>query len=216
MKGYTPLEAGIRFLPLAAGLMIGARMSERLVRWLGSTRVIAGALVVLAATLPLMAFWEADSPYWLIAAVMTAMGLGLGGVMAPATDALMSAVPEEKAGVGSATNGVIRMVGASLGVATIGSLMYSVYSDRIAPAVVSLPAEMAAAARDSVGAAVVIADSLPGDPGLALVAAAGSAFSDALGFVGLVSAGVTLLTALLVARFMPARHENRADAGKAS
>ena len=211
VKGYTPLEAGIRFLPLAAGLMIGARMSERLVHWLGSTRVIAGALVVLAGTLPLMMLWEADSSYWLIAVVMTAMGFGLGSVMAPATDALMGAVPEEKAGVGSATNGVIRMVGASLGVATIGSLMYSVYSDRIAPAVIGLPTEMAEAARDSVGAAVVIADSLPGDAGVALFAAAGSAFSEALGFVGLVSAGVTFFTAILVARFMPARQENRAD-----
>ena len=209
VKGYTPLEAGIRFLPLAAGLMIGARMSERLVHWLGSARVIAGALVVLAGTLPLMTLWEAESTYWLIAAVMTAMGFGLGSVMAPATDVLMSAIPEERAGVGSATNGVIRMVGASLGVATIGSLMYSVYADRVATAVVSLPPDLAETAKDSVGAAVMIADSLPGDAGAALSTAAGGAFSDALGIVGLVSAGITLLTAILVARFMPSSPENR-------
>ncbi len=211
VKGYTPLEAGIRFLPLAAGLMIGARISERLVHMFGSGKVIAGALVLLAGTLPLMLVWEAGSAYWLIASVMTAMGLGLGSVMAPATDALMGDIPEEKAGVGSATNGVIRMVGASLGVATIGSLMYSVYADRIAPAVGALPPELAETAKDSVGAAVMIADSLPGEAGAALFAAAGSSFSDALGVVGLVSAGVTLFTALLVARFMPAGNGNETE-----
>ena len=207
VQGYTPLQAGVRFLPLAAGLMIGARGSEVMVRRFGTTRVVSGGLLLMAATLPLMMLWTADSPFWIVGIVFAAIGLGVGNVAAPATDAVMGAIPEEKAGVGSGINSVIRMVGGALGIAVIGSLTYSLYSTRVADAVAALPAEAAEAARNSIGAAVQIASQLPGDAGGALYAAAGEAFTDAIGLVGLVSAGIAFATALMVARYMPKRHE---------
>ena len=84
--------------------MIGARLSERLVHYFGTTRVIAGGLLLMAGTLPLLMLWQADSPYWLIGAVLVAVGFGVGNVAAPSVDAIMGAVPEAKAGVASATN----------------------------------------------------------------------------------------------------------------
>ena len=154
-----------------------------------------------------MMVWTADSPFWIVGIVFAAIGLGVGNVAAPATDAVMGAIPEEKAGVGSGINSVIRMVGGALGIAVIGSLTYSLYSTRVADAVAALPCEAAEAARNSIGAAVQIASQLPGDAGGALYAAAGEAFTDAIGLVGLVSAGIAFATALMVARFMPRRHE---------
>ena len=207
VQGYTPLETGIRFLPLAAGLMIGARSSEMIMRRYGTTKVVVGGLIVLAATVPLMLLWEAETAYWLLGVVFAAMGFGIGTVIAPSTDAVMGAVPEERAGIASAMNSVVRMVGASLGIAVIGSILFSTYSSRVADAVAGLSAELAEAAKDSVGAAVQISASLGGEAGAGLFAAAGNAFADALGIVGIWSASIAIVTALLVAKFMPSRDE---------
>jgi len=73
--------------------------------------------------------------------------------------------------------------------------------------VTALPAEVAAAAKDSVGAALQIAASLPGESAAALSAAAAEAFTDAFGLAILIGAAVTLLGALVVARTMPARQQ---------
>lgn len=117
----------------------------------------------------------------------------------------MGAVPWGKVGVGSAVNDVTRLVSGALSVAVIGSTMYSIYSSRVADALAALPTEAAEAAKDSVGAAVQIAASLPGEAGPALAAAARDAFTDAFGLAMLMGAGISLVGAVLVAKFMPAR-----------
>ena len=63
------------------------------------------------------------------ALVTFGLALSMGAAMAPATDSVMSAVPEAKAGVGSAMSDVTRQVGGALGVAVIGSLIGTAYSD---------------------------------------------------------------------------------------
>ena len=55
----------------------------------------------------LMLLWEADTDFWLLGVVFAAIGWGMGTVVAPATDAVMGAVPEEKAGVASAMNSTV-------------------------------------------------------------------------------------------------------------
>jgi EmrB/QacA subfamily drug resistance transporter len=207
VQGYTPLEAGIRFLPAALGLMVGAIGSETLARRYGTTKVVSGGMVLLAATLPLILFWEVDTPYWAVGAAIAVIGFAAANIFAPATEAVMGAVPEEKAGVGSAINDLTRLMATALGIAVIGSAMNSIYSSRVADAVATLPAEATAAAKDSVGAALQIAASLPGDAGTALSTAAAEAFTDAFGLAILIGAAVTLLGALLVARVMPPRQQ---------
>ena len=56
--------------------------------------------------------------------------IGMGLAMAPATESIMGSLPRAKAGVGSAMNDTTRQVGGALGVAVVGSVMLSVYSDR--------------------------------------------------------------------------------------
>ena len=207
VQGYTPLEAGIRFLPASVGLMVGAIGSETLARRYGTTKVVSGGMVLLAATLPLVLLWGVDTPYWAVGVAIAVIGFAAANIFAPATEAVMGAVPEEKAGVGSAMNDLTRLMATALGIAVIGSAMYSMYSSKVAAAVAALPAELAAAAKDSVGAALQIAASLPGESGPALAAAATEAFTDAFGLAMLIGAAVTLLGALVVARVMPARQE---------
>jgi EmrB/QacA subfamily drug resistance transporter len=201
----TALEAGLLMLALAAGIPIGARASVRAVEHLGTKRVLSGALVVVAILLTSIGLWDVDTADWAIVATLFVLALAMANVMAPATDAVMGAVPEAKAGVGSAMNDLVRQLGGALGVAVIGSVMNTVYRDRMTDAVAGLPAELASAARDSVGAATTIAAQVGGAAGEALGAVARASFVDALGVAAPVAAVIALGTAGLVARSMPAR-----------
>ena len=207
--GKTALEAGALMLALAFGIPIGAQISIRAVARRGARQVVAGALVVVAAVLVVVSRWDSATPDWAIVATLFALALGMANVMAPATDAVMGAVPEEKAGIGSAMNDLVRQLGGALGVAAIGSVMNTVYRSQMADAVVGLPAPAADAARDSVGAAVTIAAQL-GPAGAALGDAARLAWVDALAVAGPVAGAIALLTAVLVAIFLPAHHAERA------
>ncbi|MGI8642893.1 MAG: MFS transporter, partial [Thermomicrobiales bacterium] len=138
------------------------------------------------------------------------LALGLGNVMAPATDAIMGAVPEAKAGTGSAMNDVIRQVAGAFSIAIIGSVVNTVYQTRMDADVFSLPPDAAAGVRDSVGAAVTIAGRLPEQVATPLREAAQAAFVDAFGIAYIVAAATALAGAVLVARFMPAHHRPRA------
>ncbi|MCH7786379.1 MAG: hypothetical protein IIC22_02615, partial [Chloroflexi bacterium] len=114
-------------------------------------------------------------------------------------------VEAAKAGVGSAMNDVAQMLASAFSIAVVGSVMYSIYAARLGDAVASLPAEAGEIARDSIGAAVQLAATLPQEDALALSVAAKSAFTDALGLAVLIGAGFSLVGVLVVARFMPAR-----------
>ncbi len=206
VQGYTPLEAGLRMVPVALGIAVGAGLSHRLVSGLGANKVVASGLVALGAVLISITFWDPHTEYWVIGLTFFCMAAGMGNVMAPSTDSVMGAVPEANAGVASAMNDVTRQVAGAFGVAVMGSVMNTVYSSRMEDAVARLPAEAASTARDSVGAASKIASMLPAEVGTRLVDAARTAFSDALGVAVLVAAGVALAGAVCVAKFMPPRH----------
>ena len=74
-------------------------------------------------------------------------------------------MPLNNAGVGSAMNDTVRLVGGTLGVAILGSLLSSSYGADMEPAVKSLPEPAADAASDSLGHASVVADQIGGDAG---------------------------------------------------
>ena len=163
VRGYSPLETGIRMVPLALGFMVGAGISDRLVARLGNKAAVTGGLTVIAAALAGFAFLDAGTAYWLVGSGLFALGAGMGATMAPATDAVVGSVPEANAGVGSALNDVTRNVGGALGIGIPGSILNSVYSTNVADAVSALPAGSAAAAKNSVGAATQVSAE-PGGP----------------------------------------------------
>ena len=205
VQGHTPLAAGIRFLPIAGGFMLGAMASEELVRRFGTTRVVAAGLVIMTATMPLVLLWETNTSYLVVGPIVAVIALGIGLVFAPAAEAVMGSVTAAKAGVGSAMNDVAQMLAGAFSVAVVGSVMYAIYAARLGDAVASLPAEAGEIARDSIGAAVQLAATLPQEDALALSVAAKSAFTDGLGLALLIGAGFSLVGVLIVARFMPAR-----------
>ena len=104
VQGHSPLEAGVRFLPAALGFMAGAIASEALVLRFGTTRVVVSGLVMLTAVVPLVLFWEVDTSYVMIGPLVGVIALGMGLVVAPAAEAVMGAVEQAKAGVGSTSS----------------------------------------------------------------------------------------------------------------
>jgi EmrB/QacA subfamily drug resistance transporter len=193
--GFSALEAGAAMLPLALGLVIGSGASNHLVGHVGRARVIAGGLIGVAAVLSSSLAWTPEMAPALLALVTFGLALSMGAAMAPATDSVMSAVPEAKAGVGSAMSDVTRQVGGALGVAVIGSIIASAYSGDMLGA--------PAGADESVGAAHAIAQQVGGEAGRELAGTAGRAFTEALG-VGLTAAAFAALAgAVLVLIRLP-------------
>jgi EmrB/QacA subfamily drug resistance transporter len=206
VQQYSPLQTGVRLIPLSIGIMVGAGGADRLAKRFGTNRVIASALGVLGVLLASYLLWDPDVSYWVVGATLFVGAYALGNVIAPATDAVMGAVSQARAGIATAMNTVSRMVAGALGAAVTGSLLFTVYGNKVAAATETLPVDMAAAAQDSVGAAVHIAATLPPEQAEALSRAAGSAFVDAMGLASLVGCAIALLGSLVIARVMPPQH----------
>jgi DHA2 family multidrug resistance protein-like MFS transporter len=206
VQQYTPFQTGVRLIPLSVGLMVGAGGADRLAKRFGTNWVIASALGVVGVLLASYLLWDVDVSYWVVGATLFVGAYALGSVIAPATDAVMGAVPQARAGIATAMNTVSRMVAGALGAAVTGSLLFTIYGNKVAAATEGLPVDLASAARDSIGAAVQIAASLPPEQAEALSRAAGSAFVDAIGLASLVGCTIALLGSLVIARIMPPQH----------
>jgi EmrB/QacA subfamily drug resistance transporter len=200
--GYSAVEAGAIMSPMALGLVIGAGSSNRAVQRLGTARVVTAGLTGLAALLALTLLWEPDMSAGLLLAWFFGVALSMGWVMAPATDAVVGAVPAARSGVASAMNTVARMVSGALGVAVVGSLVNSLYSDDIAA---SLPARAPEEATESIGATAAAAAQAPPEIAAGVLSAAGDAFTSAMGIGLTVSSALALGAAVLVARLLPSQ-----------
>ena len=208
--GYSAIEAGAVMSPLALGLVMGAGSSSRAVERIGIARVVSTGLTGLAVVLASTLLWTTDTSIVVLLAWFFLLALSMGWVMAPATEAVVSAVPAAESGVASAMNTVARMVSGALGVAVVGSLVNSLYGDEVEPALSGLPAPAREAAGESIGAANAVAGQLPPEAGSSLLASAGDAFVGAMATGLLVAAALSAAAAVLVARVLPGERSERA------
>ena len=203
--GYSAIEAGAIMTPMALGLAIGAGSSSKAVARLGTSRVVAAGLFGVALMLGVTMLWDPSTSAYVLTAWFFGLTLAMGWVMAPATDAVVGAVPAAKSGVASATNTVARMVSGALGVAIIGSLVSSLYSNKVEGSLGALPPPLQTQAEDSIGAANAIAAQLPPQAASDLLATTGDAFTQAMGIGLTVGAALVAAAAVLVLRLLPAR-----------
>jgi fucose permease len=206
IRGYSPLEAGVRTLPVAMSIAIASVLAPRVVHRVGTTKVVATGLLLMAAGFVWVSTASAATPYLEIVGQMILLGVGLGFTTAPATESIMGSVSLDKAGVGSAVNDTTRELGGTLGVAIVGSVFSSVYANALSGgrAFTRLPAEAQKVTEDSVGAAQVVAGRL-GALAPSYLAEVSDAFLSGLAVACLVVAGVALLGAFVAWRFLPAR-----------
>jgi len=211
VRGYGPLSAGVRLLPVALSVGAGSVAGTQLAVRAGTKLIVTTGLVAMAGFYGwVAATTSATTSYGVIAAQMVLYGLGMGLTSAPATESIMGAISAAKAGVGSAVNDSTRLVGGTLGVAVLGSVSASVYGSRLTATLPArVPGPVAAIAHQSVGAAYAAADKIAalGHPALgqALQHASTNAFLRGLTVGSLVAGGVAAAGALLAAVFLPAQ-----------
>jgi MFS transporter, DHA2 family, multidrug resistance protein len=205
--GYTPLEAGIRLLPMAAVMIVLSPLSAKVVERIGSKIVVASGLSIAAIGLIMASRLTAGASYPEVLASLVVLAAGMALVMPPATESIMGSLPLAKAGVGSAVNDTTRQVGGALGVAVLGSVMSSTYGPRVSDAISGLPvsSEQASAIHDQIGAAIRAAGEIGGVPGRALADAASRGFADGMSTAFIIGAVALALGAVIVALFLPAR-----------
>lgn len=211
VRGFGPLETGLKFIPVATSIAVGSILGTMLAVRFGNKLVVSTGLVLFTIAFLWISTLSESTSYVEIACQMIPLGLGLGLTSAPATEAIMGAVPVNKAGIGSAMNDATREVGGTLGVAVIGSVYASLYASSLANSDTAqqLPSPVRSAVEDSVGSAKVVAEQLgaAGDvqAAQAVSGTAASAFLDGLTAGSYVAAGVTILGAAVAFLFLPAK-----------
>jgi EmrB/QacA subfamily drug resistance transporter len=205
--GDDPISAGLRLLPMMAGLLVTGAIAGQAVKATGTRLTVAVGLALLAAGLAVLSQVHLGTGYGLVAVGLALCGLGIGASIAAAMNAVMAAVGGDEAGIGASLNSALRQVGGAITVAVLGSVLSSTYVNDLHPALAGLPAQDAAAARGSIAQAAQIAGHLP-EGGSALRAAAGAAFLHGMSTVMLTCAAVAVVTIPTSLRYLPGRTAN--------
>ncbi|WP_431975463.1 MFS transporter [Micromonospora haikouensis] len=153
VRGYPAWEAGLRMVPFALSIVVLnlAGVAARLIHRLGTAAAIAVGMILLAGGLLLVTHAPSDGYAVLLAGLLT-MGTGCALANPAIVEAVMSAIPPEKAGAGAGVDGTMTEVGSSLGVAVLGAVLNARFAALLPAALAgagSFPAALAAAATDA-------------------------------------------------------------------
>lgn len=195
----SPLETGLRLLPLTVAAMAAGLAGARLLRRFGPrTMVCAGFCLTAAAVVLLTAMGGQDNAGLLLSGFVL-LGFGLETTLFGAYESMLSEAPAAQAGGAAAIGETSYQLGAGIGIALLGSVMNAAYAPGVG-SVPGVPASASAAAGHSLGEAYEVAGRLGGSPGVALRAAARDAFVHGLHVTLLVSAGLLVLGAVMALR----------------
>ncbi len=204
IRGYSPLQAGLLLLPMAAGqLLVSPRARHAVTRFGVRATCTAGMLLIALAFAGFMLLGR-ETGIWVLEVLAFVQGVGMALVMPPATVTIMSSLPREKAGSGSAVSNTFRQVGGSLGVAILGAVLSTSYRDGIQDHLSALPAPLRAPAGESIEGTLGVVQQV-GQRAAGLVDPAKDAFMHAMHVTALSAGAVALLGAVVAAAFLPGR-----------
>ena len=211
---YSPLAAAAGGLPYAMVMILLSPATPRLTARFGAHRVVAGGMVLLAGGLFLFTRVSVHTAYLYMVVCILPMAAGMALSMSPMTGSIMSAVPTRRAGAGSAMNDATRELGASLGVAVLGSILSSRYTHRLVRLSAQLPPASRHNATASLGGALRAASQLPPAAAQSFAFDARNAFVAGLRTAVTVGGALSVIAAVLVYRYLPpaARHDAHGDA----
>ncbi len=175
--------------------------------------LVTVGFAIMAVTLGVGATTTASSGTGFAAAWFAVFGLGLGLAMPQTMNAALSALSAETSGAGSALISALRQVGATIGVAVLGTVLSSVYRSHLV--VTGLPDAVASAAKSNVVAGVAIAHKAGS---ATLLDSVRHAFVTGLDTMLWACAGIALASAILAVIFLPRRADGAvrtANAGAA-
>lgn len=211
VRGYSPLETGLLFLPMGAAMLVFAPMSNMFVQRFGAKIVGSVAMLLVIANFAISAFvLDLNSSVWLLIVQFTITGIGMSNLMPPAMNTLMSSVPKEKAGVGSALANTLRQVGGALGVAVLGTVMAQAYRAEISDTAPQLPDPARESIATTYGA--VETGAVPANGASQVLDAANTSFLDALHTTAFAAIGVALVGLIIIGLFFPGRQRRETAA----
>jgi EmrB/QacA subfamily drug resistance transporter len=120
--GFSPTEAGLAFLPMALCMIVGAVVSPRVAQAVGTGRLVGLAMGFMGAGIASVSLLGAGASYWALMPSFVVIGIG-GGLTTPLTDAVLGAMPTERAGVASGLFNASREVAGLLGITVIGAVL---------------------------------------------------------------------------------------------
>jgi|TARA_B110000967_G_C18899519_1_gene573624 EmrB/QacA subfamily drug resistance transporter len=205
IRDHSAFEAAVRFLFLPLGLMPAAASSDALSKKYGSNNIVSFGLFLISVAMGIFTTVETDTEYFRLAFIFFLLGFGIGLTLAPSTTIVMDSIPEDKAGVGSATNDASREIGGALGIAIGGSILNEVYQRNM-----KIPEELSVSLgnlpMESFPSAIRIGSDLLNDGnilGLELIQNAKLAFMEGMIVSAKVMGIIALIGAILVKLYMP-------------
>ncbi|MDX3228395.1 MFS transporter [Streptomyces sp. ME19-01-6] len=212
--GYGPLETGVRLLPLAGAVLVGATVTGRLTPKLGVKSMVVTGMVIGTVGVFLLTQVDKGSTYADFLAPMMMLGFAIGLSVSPATDTIMGTFPESELGVGGGANDTSVELGGSLGIALLGSLLGTAYRDKLTDLVGGhLPAAALETAKDSVGGGLAVAQEVAKNPAggaqqaRALVDAVHEAFAHSIAHTSLVGGIIMAAGTMIVLAVLPGRRK---------
>jgi MFS transporter, DHA2 family, multidrug resistance protein len=219
--GFDSFGSGLRMLPLIGGMVVGMLAGTRLqtarkakdgepakAAPLGAKPLVAAGFTVMAAALAVGAATRVTSGTGFAVTWFAVAGLGLGLAMPAAMNAALGALSAERSGSGSALITALRQVGATIGVAVLGTVLLSSYRSHLSLG--ALPAAAADAVRSSVAGGVAVAHAAHSEVLLVMVR---TAYVHGLDVMLAVCAVIAIASALLALIFLPRRTTTPAPAG---
>jgi DHA2 family multidrug resistance protein-like MFS transporter len=205
VRGLSPLQAGVWFVPWAVAFIVGSMLTPMIVRRVRPAFVMAAGLALAAPGFAVFTQVDAATGPAVFIAGTVVFSLGLAPVFTLTTDLIVGSAPPERAGAAAAISETSAEFGGALGIAVFGSIGVAVYRSILAGTVpTGVPADVAEAARATLGGAIATAGQLPGQLGPALVDAAREAFLQGLR----VTAAISVVGSLALAAFTVAALRN--------
>jgi len=188
--GYSPIKAGVAFLPFTFGVVAAAQTASALIsrvdpRWIAGAGALSGAVSMYGYSL-----LEVDSTYWLhLFPWILLQSFGMGLIFVPLTLTAVSRVANADQGVASAVLNTVQQVGGSIGLAVLGTVAANAAIDALADPLTARAAN--------------------GDPGLIELIATTTGYTDAF------QVGIWMMIAslVIVVAGLTIKHEELATDG---
>jgi EmrB/QacA subfamily drug resistance transporter len=211
--GYTPLQAGLRFLPITIVSFFAAPLSGRLSVRVPVRLLLGGGLLLVSGGLLAMSAVEPSSGWTVLIPGFLLAGVGIGTINPPLASTAIGVVHHSRSGMASGINNTFRQVGVATGVAGLGAIFQHDVKHHVITSLSSSAAGQQAlhATHGSLGGALVsggargLARHLPPSAGAALTHAYRIGFTESLSSILELGAAVALGGALLALVLVRAR-----------
>ncbi|GIJ28781.1 MFS transporter [Micromonospora qiuiae] len=197
VAGLSVIQSALWMLPQAAVSATAGFIAAALVKRIPTSLIVSVGVLITAGGFVTLLTLTPDTQPWQIAIALCLVGLGAGVGMTLTNDLIMSSARPEQSGQAAAISETAYELGTVFGTAILGSVLLGFYRTGLADAApAGLPRSVLEAAKETLAAALLYAQELPGEIGVALATAATDSFTTALASTGGIAALILLAVSI--------------------